>query len=195
MRMIGLDAEAVFTHPRIVAWRKLPDRENCTLDAEGVRLHIKRYASADAAPSEVAGIELLQQANISTIPLVGYGNVADGRSFLITEELDGYRGADKLIASGLPFASLLDSTANLAAKLHRTGLHHRDLYLCHFFAREDGSDVHLVDAARVARFGSVFTRRRWIVKALAQFWYSMMPLPLAAEQRDQWLSLYGAPEL
>ena len=34
MRVIGLDAEAVFTHPRIVAWRRLADRENCTLDAE-----------------------------------------------------------------------------------------------------------------------------------------------------------------
>ena len=34
MRAVELDAEAVFTHPQIVAWRTLTDRENCTLDAE-----------------------------------------------------------------------------------------------------------------------------------------------------------------
>ena len=34
MRQLGLDAETVFTHPDIRGWRKLADRENCTLDAK-----------------------------------------------------------------------------------------------------------------------------------------------------------------
>ena len=51
MWQIGLDAEAVFSHPQIVAWRKLADRENCTLDVDAadgrmVRLHVKRYQPA-----------------------------------------------------------------------------------------------------------------------------------------------------
>ena len=33
LREIGLDAEAVFTDPRIVVWRSITERENCTLDA------------------------------------------------------------------------------------------------------------------------------------------------------------------
>ena len=203
MRIVGLDAEAVFDHPDIVAWRKLPDRENCTLDAEidgtKTRLHIKRYLTASsAAADEVKAIQLLRDAGIPTVPLVGHGHVADGRSFVITEDLAGYRDAEKLVAAGTPFETLLEPTADLAAKLHAAGLHHRDLYLCHFFARLDtggsGStvDVKLIDAARVARMNNFLTRWRWVIKDLAQFWYSTTQLPaVTEEQRERWLWRYA----
>src|SRR5690242_5153020 len=109
MRVIGLDAEAIFTHEKIVAWRKLADRENCTLDetfdGRAVRLHIKRYpAVADGATTpaeaEVASHRLLTDAGIPTLNVVGWGKVHDGRSFFITEDLAGYRAADKLIETG-----------------------------------------------------------------------------------------------
>ena len=32
MRMLGLDAAGIFSDAQIVCWRKLPNRENCTLD-------------------------------------------------------------------------------------------------------------------------------------------------------------------
>jgi hypothetical protein len=107
MRIVGLDAEAVFDHPDIVAWRKLPDRENCTLDAnidgKKTRLHIKRYlVPSTAATDEVKAIELLRDAGIPTVPLVGHGHLADGRSFVITEDLAGYRDAEKMVAAGTP---------------------------------------------------------------------------------------------
>jgi hypothetical protein len=197
MRMIGLDAQAVFSHPQIVAWRKLPDRENCTLDADlddqPIRLHIKRYPiRTSAAEDEVRAIELLQQAAIPTVTLVGWGKIADGRSFIITEDLAGYGDAEKLVVAGTPFESLLEPTADLAAKLHKAGLHHRDLYLCHFFARTEGRiDVKLIDAARVARLGGILTRGRWIVKDLAQFWYSTMSPGVTDEQRRRWLDRYA----
>ncbi len=59
--------------------------------------------------------------------------------------------------------------------LHNGGLHHRDLYLCHFLGRRDENpqaDLRLIDAARVRPLPGPLTRRRWIVKDLAQFWYS-----------------------
>ena len=200
MRQIGLDADAVFDHPDIVAWRKLPDRENCTLDAtvDGgpVRLHIKRWTgtggASQAAADEVRGIELLKGAGIPTVPLVGWGGLVDGRSFVITEDLGGYRDAEKLVQAGVPFERLLEPTAALAASLHRAGLHHRDLYLCHFFAREtDPTDLRLIDVARVRRLAGLF-KRRWIVKDLAQFWYSTRALPVSDEQRTRWLARYAA---
>jgi hypothetical protein len=198
MRIVGLDAEAVFTHPNVVAWRKLPDRENCTLDAERderpVRFHIKRYPVATTlADDEVRAIELLREAAIATVPLVGWGKLADGRSFVITEDLAGYRDAEKLVAGGtIPFESLLDSTAALAARLHAAGLHHRDLYLCHFFARpEDPADLRLIDVARVAKLGGFF-KGRWIVKDLAQFIYSTRPLDVSDAQRERWLVRYAS---
>ena len=204
MRVVGLDADAVFTHEKIVAWRKLPDRENCTLDAEldgkPLRLHIKRYlTSARAAEDEVKAINLLRDAGIATVPLVGWGRTDEGqggRSFVITEDLAGYRDSEKALRDGLPFDLLLQPSANLAAQLHEAGLHHRDLYLCHFFVRASGDpgssvDLRLIDAARVAKT-TPLTRWRWIIKDLAQFWYSTTQIPSITDaQREAWLNTYA----
>jgi len=197
MRMLGLDAETVFSHPDIKVWRKLPDRENCKLDADlpdgrHVRLHIKRFGAADAAQPEVEGHRHLEQAQIPNAPLVGWGTARDLGSFVIFDDLTGYIPADKLIEQGADFESLfLGPTAELAAKLHKVGLHHRDLYLCHFMARVvDGSaDLKLIDTARVKRLPTWFARR-WIVKDLAQFWYSTLRLNVTQIQRTQWLAEY-----
>lgn len=209
MREIGLDADAVFYHPGIVVWRKLADRENCTLDAaraDGtrVRLHVKRYTATrknvTPAETEQGGYAALQRAGIPTVDVVGWGSVTDGRSFFVTLDLAGYEDAEKLVArGGATFESLLQPTADLAAKLHNAKLHHRDLYLCHFFAAAPAGglrggprpDVKLIDAARVRRLGSWFTRERWIVKDLAQFWYSTLSLPVTEDQRVRWLQRYA----
>lgn len=208
LRELGLDAEAVFTHPEIRAWRDLPDRQNCTLDAtladgRRVRLHVKRYApcsrSFTPAQQETAGHQLLLSNDIPTATLVGWGVLEDRRSFVIFDDLAGHVPADKLIARGTAFDLLLRPTADLAARLHDAGLHHRDLYLCHFLVRpeslaagdEDGNCVRLIDAARVRPLPGFFTRSRWIVKDLAQFWYSTLSLPITPQQRIAWLDRYA----
>jgi len=200
MRELGLDADSIFDHPDIKVWRSIPERENATLDASfqgrPIRLHIKRYRThagqGTLADVEAKSIELLITANIPTVPLVGWGSVPDGRSFIISEDLTGYEAADKLIAAGAPSESILQATADLAAKLHNAALHHRDLYLCHFFVNADQpSDVRLIDAARVARLGNFLTRTRWIRKDLAQFWYSTLALPISDAQRHAWMQRYS----
>ncbi len=200
MRQVGLDAAAVFTHPDIKVWRSIPERQNCTLDAEWngrkIRLHIKRYEPARGyttpGDDEATAIRALMIEQIPTVPLVGWGTLGDQRSFVITEDLAGYQAADKLIQTGMGFEKVINSTADLAAKLHGRGLHHRDLYLCHFFVKEDDlSDVRLIDAARVARLGNILTRQRWIRKDLAQFWYSTLALPITEEQRMAWMQRYS----
>jgi hypothetical protein len=199
-RELGIDAEAVFTHELIKPWRSLPDRQNCTLDAnvsgKPLRWHVKRYAATHAAvtPAEndVAGQRLLADHAIPTADLIAWGRLDDGRSFVILDDLTGYTAADKLVERGLEFDRLLQPSADLAAKLHDAGLHHRDLYLCHFFARLSGeaTDLKLIDPARVRRLPR-FLRRRWIVKDLAQFWYSTTALPVTEPQREAWLSRYA----
>ena len=191
-REIGLDADAVFTDGRIRVWRTLPDRENATLDhvrpdGSAVRLHVKRYPPGNGtAAAEVAGHALLTAAGIPTAPLV-----AHGRSFVIFADLAGYTPADKRVAAGTPFEDVLGPTAALSADLHAAGLHHRDLYLCHFLVRPDPFDVRLIDVARVARMGNPLTRRRWVVKDLGQFWYSTTKLDVTDEQRSRWLARYA----
>ena len=204
VRVAGLDVDNVFTHPDVKPWRTIADRQNCTLefedeDGRAVRWHVKRYTAvrgrlSTPAEQEVAGIQLLRGAGIPTVPLVGWGVLADRRSFVIVEDLAGYRPADKLLAAGgVAFDRLLEPTADLAAKLHSAGLHHRDLYLCHFFVKtSDPADLRLIDCARVKRLPSFLTRYRWLVKDLSQFWYSSLKHPeITGGQRDAWLRRYA----
>jgi hypothetical protein len=116
-RQLGLDAETIFDHPEIKLWRRLPDRQNCTLDytdeaGSQQRLHIKRYAavgkSRTPAEEEIRGHRFLAKEKIPTADLVGYGRAADGRSFVIFADLAGFTPADKLIAGGTPFEQLRD---------------------------------------------------------------------------------------
>jgi heptose I phosphotransferase len=203
LREVGLDAEAVYTDPRIKVWRKLPERENATLDAtladgRPLRLHIKRHQPTRGAltPAEVEarGIRALQEAHIPTVPLVGWGRMTDGRSFLITEDLTGHQALDQLLGQGLRFDVVLEATADLAAALHNANLHHRDLYLCHFFAvsSDPAGTLKLIDAARVRDLPRWWLRSRWLVKDLAQFWYSTSRLDVSDEQRTRWLMRYVA---
>ncbi len=202
LREIGLDADAVFSHPAIRIWRNLDDRENGTLDAlladgRHLRLHIKRYrpvfSRTSPADAEAGGLHALMSHDIPAAPLVGWGGLDDGRSFVIIEDLADYRPSDRLLEDGFPFVRLLEPTADLAARLHNAGLHHRDLYLCHFMARplDDAVDLRLIDAARVRRLSRLF-RGRWIVKDLAQFWYSTLVQPITDSQRIAWLTRYAA---
>ncbi len=204
---VGLEGERVFTHPDIKPWRQLADRENCTMDVarpEGgtLRLHIKRYAAVRSRPTpaelEAEGIRLLCEAGLPTVSLVAWANLPDRRSYVILEDLAGYRPADKLIAEGVPFERLAPCTAELSARLHRAGLHHRDLYLCHFFvrmagedARAPGDDVKLIDAARVRKLPRFFFRMRWVIKDLAEFWYSAMRLGIGEPDLLEWLRIYA----
>ena len=197
MRMLGLDAETVFDQPDDKVWRKLPDRENCTLDADlpdgrHIRLHVKRYTSADAATPEVEGQRLLTDHQIPTAPLAGWGTHA-GKSFTIFDDLTGYTPADKQLQAGTPFDTLLEPTAALAAKLHQSNLHHRDLYLCHFMVKLDGPtvDLKLIDTARVRTLPGWLTRRRWIVKDIAQFIYSTHAHGIIDAKRTAWLDAYA----
>ena len=200
MRQIGLDGEAVFSHPEIKVWRSIPERENCRLDArldgKEIRFHIKRYRatrkSFTPADEEARGIQALLAEEIPTVPLVGWGKLVDGRSFVITEDLSGFGAADKLMESGFSFDRLLAPTADLAAKLHSSGLHHRDLYLCHFFvkAEEEKVELRLIDAARVRPLPR-WMKKRWIVKDLAQFWYSATQIGVPKEQLLEWLNRYS----
>lgn len=201
---IGLgNSDAVFTHPDIRVWRKLPDRENGIFDAmlhdgRAIRLHVKRYASVRArrtpGEAETEGVFLLERAQIPTLSLAAWGRLPDRRSFVITEDLAGFDAADKRIERcEITFDDIRDQTSDLVSRLHNANLHHRDLYLCHFFARSENGvvDLRLIDAARVKMLPRWFFRARWIVKDLAQFWYSATRLNVDEKRLDAWLARYA----
>lgn len=194
LKSIGLpDGMSVFEHPKIEVWRSITERENCVLDHEAGRLHIKRNKKGfSGVDQEVHGIRLLRKAGIKTVPLVGAGMLNDRRGFLITDDLSQHDDSEKLVAGGFGFEKLLEPTAQLAARLHDAGLHHRDLYICHMYANVnvDPIDLVLMDAGRVKALPRFF-RKRWVVKDLAQFIYSTLSLPVTDDQRTRWLDAYA----
>lgn len=199
-RQIGFAPKMIFSDPAIKPWRNLADRQNCTWDISAgdwsVRLHVKRFPKTrgkSPAELEAEGYRLLQEREIPSATVALWGKLNDGRSFIVTEDLAGFSPADKLIEAGVPFDRVLVVTADIAAKLHASGLHHQDLYLCHFMMRMPKSgapEVKLIDAARVRRLPGAILRRRWIVKDLAQFWYSTLGLKVSDAQREDWLGRY-----
>ncbi len=200
LRQIGIDGDSIFHDSRIVCWRDIAERQNCILDvvmppARPVRLHIKRYKRPGdpGAEAEADAISLLLSHGLPTMPLVGWGRSSDGRGFLVTLDLTGFSDAEKAVAAGLPIDSLIEPIAHLTARLHDCHLHHRDLYLCHFFTRDDDpADLRIIDAARVRRLPRWPLGRRWIVKDLAQLVFSLRNAGASETQIRHLLETYAA---
>ncbi|MBW1670297.1 MAG: hypothetical protein JRJ43_07115 [Deltaproteobacteria bacterium] len=67
---------------------------------------------------------------------------------------------------------IIEEVANIVARMHSAGLHHQDLYLCHFLCgSEQGClPLTLIDLQRVERHRRL--SGRWQVKDLAQLHFS-----------------------
>lgn len=203
LRQAGLATlHAWQTDERISVWRDLRERQNAVVEVAGpdgvsVRLHVKRLKAGggERAADEVAGVRLLEEAGIPTAALVAWGERRDGSGVLVTADLAGCAPGDVLLREWRGVERLLEPTARLAARLHSAGLHHRDLYLCHFLVdRESPARVHLIDAARVRRLPRWpgWWRRRWMVKDLAQFRFSVMSEGVDEAAARRWLEAWAA---
>jgi heptose I phosphotransferase len=122
------------------------------------------------------------------------------RSFLAVEELSGMLPLNESIPLAArrlgadEFArwkrGLVAELARLARLLHDRRYFHKDLYLCHFFVREDDLSrvpddwrgrVWLIDLHRLARHPR--TAPLWVVKDLAQLLYSSEEAGVTARDR------------
>lgn len=104
----------------------------------------------------------------------------DGRSFLLTDALQDCARLDHWLADSAPAAQnggvrrrVLEALAAFARRLHASGWHHQDFYLCHVLwpSGAPPERLHVIDLGRVQRHGG-WLGRRWIVKDLAQLHYS-----------------------
>ena len=99
----------------------------------------------------------------------------DKKTFLITLGLKGYCRASDLLEKerGLDDDRRKRIIANIAfyaAKMHKCGFAHQDLYLVHFFIKGKEDTPYLIDLQRVIFQKAL--RRRWVVKDLAQLLFS-----------------------
>ncbi len=207
--LVGFDAVMVTSGGRCL--RVLEDRENWRLELSGAKqaclvVYLKRHhvrtwrsrlrAKLGAGPGRTAGrveasnIRRLSAEGIACMDLVAFGEnlMPDGRleSFVLTEELAGYRPLDDFVKERFPASRprraaqrdpdldrLIRRVAAVTREFHDAGYNHRDLYCCHFFVREPAPgrfEIKLIDLQRVQHRRR--RRRRWLVKDLAQLAYS-----------------------
>jgi hypothetical protein len=189
-----------FKDERVVVWRRPGERENCVLDLEidgtWTRFHVKRDVRIVAGQSvidEVPGVRLLESAGIPSIDIVAVGTTSEGLGVVVSLDLAGMDDVRHLLRRGTRFDEILDSTADVAGMLHAAGLHHRDLYLNHFFAADPFDKVvpmRLIDAVRVRRVPR-FLSSRWLVKDLGQFVFSTFEHDVGPDLIDRWLIHYS----
>jgi Lipopolysaccharide kinase (Kdo/WaaP) family len=192
------DIRSFFSDPRVRVWRTPGERENAVLELDGNIYHVKRdrrYSRREQVVHEAWGVALLEDANIRSVPIVAAGRRDDGLSVIVSRDLTGFDDARNLLRRGLRFEQLLEPTAEIAARLHRGGLHHRDLYLNHFFLPQTlrdirADDIHLIDAVRVRPLPWLLPRR-WIIKDIGQFIFSTFEHQISEIWIDRWLDVYA----
>jgi len=160
------------------------------------------------AQNEWQAIQHLEELNIHTMPLVGYGkrgwNPAHLQSFVITEEL-----ADTLSLEDFcrdwPIAppslilkrALIRQVAQIARKLHEHGMNHRDLYICHFLLDvSPGQDkvdprslrLYLIDLHRMQIRSHIPSR--WRIKDIAALYFSSMDIGLTKGDILRFMRVY-----
>ena len=151
-------------------------------------------------------IARLHDAGVAVVTPVAAGErrLPDGRreSFVATLRLDGYAPLDQYLEDHFGGTlevrrrarkmAIVAALANLIRQFHSLGLCHRDMYLCHLFVneRDDGNvDLRMIDLQRVG--AQTFPAHRWIVKDLAQLYYSSLPLPISDRDRLRFFALYA----
>lgn len=151
-----------------------------------------------SAMTEVYAIQAMNKVGIPTTPLVAYGrhgsNPAKLQSFVMTEDLGDIVSLEELCADWLTNPPdpafkqrLIVAVAELAAKLHRAGLCHRDFYLCHFVLKlaelEAGQvKLYLIDLHRMLQQQSVDGSA--VMKDIAGLYFSAMECGLSAADID-----------
>jgi len=153
---------------------------------------------------EMHFIKRLSLLGIPTLRGVAFGQKMKGPlekcSFAISEEIKGCsleKRAEQALADGSAVPSwtnrrdIIHQLALITARLHRHGLFHRDLYLCHVFVcrNADGRIVlRLIDLARMIE--KKRHNQRWKTKDLASLDYSAPPLLVTRADRLRFLYDY-----
>jgi len=165
------------------------------------------------AVNEYEAIKALTKLGVKTMTLAAYGqrgsNPAELESFVITESLEPAISLEDLSLTwdkqppkiGLKRA-LIKRVASISAQLHRNGINHRDLYLCHFLLKQDelatlsnvdDVQLYLIDLHRVQIRTQV--PRRWQLKDLAALYFSSLELGLSQRDLFRFIRAYGGCDL
>ncbi|MEM9702586.1 MAG: lipopolysaccharide core heptose(I) kinase RfaP [Planctomycetota bacterium] len=143
---------------------------------------------------------------IPTMTPVAFGETGPPggrRSFVMTEALEACERVDHWLNDRRGDCSptvrrerraIVDCVARTTRKMHDAGMHHQDLYLCHWLMPPGvapGEELKVIDLGRVRSHGKL--PERWRIKDLAQLHYSADALTEADQVR--FLKTYLGREL
>ena len=157
-----------------------------------------------SAENEWLAIERLEQADVPTMTVAAYGrrgrNPARIESFVITEALEPTVSLEDYTqdwAASPPCPShkrnVISKVAQMARAMHRSGLNHRDFYLCHFLLHTDllvsgRIKLSLIDLHRAQLRENVPIR--WRNKDLASLYFSAIHIGLTERDYLRFLRIY-----
>ncbi|GAB1265481.1 lipopolysaccharide core heptose(I) kinase RfaP [Aurantivibrio infirmus] len=156
------------------------------------------------AANEWRAINRLSSLGVKTLTPLAYGlrgaNPAKIESFLITEELTGTISLAKYTERWPQYPptfnskqKIIETVATISRAIHRDGINHRDLYICHFLLKRQidllsGPVMHLVDLHRAQCRSAV--PKRWLVKDLASLYFSSLDIGLTRRDIFRFLKIY-----
>ncbi len=164
------------------------------------------------ARNEWRAIQRLQQLDVDTMTLVGYGerglNPARRQSFVITGALEETVSLEDFCAdweehppatkAELRFKrALINKLAEVSRRMHESGMNHRDYYLCHFLL--DRSTGAMKDPVSMPRLSLIDLHRaqirkrtplRWIVKDIGGLYFSSMRIGLTRRDLYRFMMAY-----
>ncbi len=162
------------------------------------------------ARNEQVALQRLAALGVRSMRSVAYGvrgaNPAAQHSFIITEELApttdleqfSLNWAKQPPAPTLKYA-LISKVADMAGRMHRGGVNHRDFYICHFLLhtdqpiQPDNLRLSLIDLHRAQT--RTATPKRWRNKDLAALYFSVLDIGLTRRDRLRFLRDYFAQPL
>ncbi len=159
-----------------------------------------------SARTEYRAVLALQRVGVYTMTIGAYArrgwNPAAVRSMIVTSELTGTISLEDYCADWarvppVPAVRirLTRTLADIAQRMHRAGINHRDFYLCHFHLdefslQEPEIRCYLIDLHRAQIRGQ--TPRRWQVKDLAGLYFSAMDCGLGRRDLLRFMRHYSA---
>ena len=161
-----------------------------------------------SARNEWLAIRHLEQHDIGTMTLAGCGergrNPARIESFVLTDDLTDTVSLEDLAfewakqqPSPLFRRAIIHELARIAGHMHRSGMNHRDFYLCHFLLPNNQREqprvrLHLIDLHR-AQIRTA-TPYRWQLKDMAGLYFSAMDAGFSRRHLLRFVRLYeGRP--
>ena len=165
--------------------------------ARGLRISSK----VSPGRQELENIIQLKRAGLATMTVAAMGEGESGSgSFIMVEELAGYEPLDDFLKGFLAKSNqkgqvqkkrkLIRAVGSYIRNLHRAGMVHQDLYLCHLFVRPEdpAGSLSIIDLQRIRHLRRVRGRPR--LKDLAALNYSAEQVGVSRTDRLRFIQEY-----